>query len=94
MVGCGSKKQDPENPVPAKELYISDYFDKKQDFGEELGVDWLVISALHESLPPETEIEYYDKSAEDIEDVEAWLDGVDQGIQDRFSPEPVDEAWY
>jgi len=91
LVGCGDQKQD--ELVPAEEMYSSDYFGKKKGFAEEFGDDWLIISALHEALPPREEIEPYDKSADDIEDIEAWLDGVDQGIQSRFQPEPGDEGW-
>jgi len=91
LVGCGSQKQ--EEPAPAAEMYTSDYFQKKQDFAEEFSDDWLIISALHAALPPEKEIKPYNKTSDDIEDVENWLDHINDHVNERFEPEPGDEAW-
>lgn len=74
MVGCGQKKQDTEEPVPAGELYTSTYFQLKKQYAEarsqpiteenELG--WAILSAKHDLLFPHIEVEPYNTTVDDL----------------------------
>jgi hypothetical protein len=59
IVGCSATKRDVGQPVPARDLYDSDYFDKRREFAELAGDDWVILSAEHGILDPGEAIEPY-----------------------------------
>lgn len=73
IVGCGKDKQDGTHP--ARELYTAPYFAKKRRWAEELADAWLILSAEHGLVKPDTEIACYDTAIEDVA-VDRWLDDV------------------
>ena len=92
VVACGASKIDTDEPVPAAELYDSNYFNKKREYCEERCDAWWIISAEHGVLSPGDEIEPYDASLDPSSDVyigdyEAgrWSVIVSRGLEMRFS---------
>jgi hypothetical protein len=79
LVGCGAAKA-PE-PVEARELYTSSYFALKRQYAEAaaqwIGTadrranTWGILSAEHAILPPRLEVEPYDTTIADLQDVPA-----------------------
>lgn len=77
MIGCGRAKQDIETEVPAEELYTSTYFDLKKRYAEAVShpgenapdgtTGWTILSAKHDVLWPNIEVEPYDVTIEDLE---------------------------
>lgn len=76
IVGCGSAKRDRElepgtlrvQRYPAKDLYTSTYFEKKREYAETVGDQWMILSALHGLMPPGEEIKPYDVSIDDLDE--------------------------
>jgi hypothetical protein len=76
IVGCGSAKREKElepgtlrvKRYPAKDLYTSTYFQKKREYAENIGDQWMILSAHHGLIPPEEEIKPYDRSIDDLDD--------------------------
>lgn len=76
IVGCGSAKRDRElvpgklrvKRYPAKDLYTSTYFQKKREYAETVGDQWMILSALHGLLPPGEEIKPYNVSIDDLDE--------------------------
>jgi len=68
-VGCSSTKHDVEDTLPAAELYKSAYWTCKRDYGDNVGDEYRILSAKHDVLHPEREIEHYDRSVTDIEGI-------------------------
>lgn len=76
IVGCGAAKRDRElepgtlqvKRYPAKDLYTSTYFQKKREYAEEVGDQWMILSALHGLLPPGEKIKPYDVTIDDLDD--------------------------
>lgn len=64
LISCVSQKLD--RPAPAKELYCSDWFKKARAYVEALGGRWMIISALHGLVTPETVIEPYSRFLGDL----------------------------
>lgn len=84
LVGCGDAKRDCKQ-CEAKDLYTSSYFTVKRNYAEELGDEWLVLSAtgplLHDELvePYDLQIdggEFKGESEPNHDDVEAWANDV------------------
>lgn len=73
IVGCGKEKR--EGMHPARELYASPYFGKKREWAEAFAGEWVILSAEHGLIDPDTEIEFYDTTVEDIA-IEPWLDDI------------------
>ncbi|MCU4753459.1 hypothetical protein OB919_15955 [Halobacteria archaeon AArc-curdl1] len=91
LVGCGKDKKDRRHQ--AKDLYKSGYFEKKQDFAEELGDSWKIISAEHGLLEPEKEIEYYDTTIEDV-DTKEWLSQISEQLDQVYGGiSEFDRVW-
>lgn len=65
-VGCSGSKAEPDEPVPAKELYDSTYWSLKRQYGESFGDDWRIISAEHGLLHPDHPIDYYECTPTDL----------------------------
>lgn len=76
LVGCVATKRD--RPMPAKDLYISDYWDKRRAHAEASGRAWFVLSAKHGLLHPDEVIEPYDVSLEgaSADEARAWAGEV------------------
>lgn len=76
IVGCGSAKADRRRA--AKNLYTSTYFQKKRAYAETVGDEWLILSAQHGLIEPETTVAPYDTSIEDLDSEarDGWADGV------------------
>jgi len=76
LVGCVSTKSD--SPTVAKDLYKSDYWDKRRAHAEAAGRPWFILSAKHGLLHPDEVIEPYDVSLEGSSAAEsrAWADRV------------------
>jgi len=60
LVGCVSQKADV--PMAAKDLYVSDYWDKRRAYAEASGQPWFILSAKYGVLHPDQVIEPYDVS--------------------------------
>jgi len=92
LVGCGASKVDTDAPVPAANLYDSNYFKLKREYARQTCDAWVIISAEHGVLSPDEEIEPYqaslDPSSEDyIGDYEAgkWSVRTSRSISTMFS---------
>lgn len=68
-VGCSGSKHDPDEPVPASELYRGAYWSCKRDYGETVGADWCIISAQHAVLSPTQRVDSYERVPDDLEGV-------------------------
>lgn len=55
LVSWVSEKHD--RPMPARELYCSDWFQKARGFVEKSGADWFILSAKYGLVPPDQVIE-------------------------------------
>jgi len=75
LVGCGAAKRDGSQgqTYPAEELYTSTYFQKKREYAEKRGDQWMILSAEHGLVPPTAELRPYETSIDDLDE-----DGVDQ----------------
>ena len=60
LVSCVAEKRPGTHK--AKDLYCSDWFKKAQAFVESTRAPWLILSALHQVVDPETELPAYDFS--------------------------------
>lgn len=68
-VGCSGSKYDDDGVLPARERYKGSYWVKKRDYGDACADDWRVLSAEHALLDPETPIEYYERTPDDLRGV-------------------------
>jgi len=60
LVSCVSKKRP--DAAPARDLYVSPWFQKARACVESLGCPWLILSARHGLLDPGTKIGPYDET--------------------------------
>ncbi len=60
LVACVSKKNSTE--MPAQELYISPWFRKASTYASNIADDWYILSAKYGLIAPETVIEPYDET--------------------------------
>jgi len=65
-VGCSGSKYKDDDLMRAKERYKGAYWSNKSSYGETCSDDWCIISAEHSVLHPETPIEYYEKTPDDL----------------------------
>jgi len=92
LVQCGEAKQE-EKHVLAKDLYTSNYFQKKAEYAEECCYSWSILSAKYGVITPYTNIDYYDVTLDDyprdVEDgyrtLDEWSEAVEESLQDTFS---------
>ena len=70
IVGCGAAKRDGGHGqrYPARDLYTSTYFQKKREYAETVGDQWMILSAEHGLLSPFQEISPYETSIDDLDD--------------------------
>lgn len=89
IVQCTDSKRD--EPGPARELYDTgdwkaDYFRKQRAYARTADV-WYIQSAKHGLLHPDDEIAPYNKHAKEIDDADAWAEGIADSLLDNHSPE-------
>jgi len=65
-VGCSGSKYENPDLMPAKERYKGAYWTNKRRYYETVGDDGRIISAEHAVLDPETPIEHYEKTPDDL----------------------------
>lgn len=65
-VGCSGSKFEDDEPMPAKDRYKGSYWCGKRRYGEVCADDWRVLSAEHALLDPETPIEHYERTPDDL----------------------------
>lgn len=65
-VGCSGSKHEDDGTMPAAERYKGSYWAGKRRYYETVGDDGRIISAEHAVLDPETPIEYYEKTPDDL----------------------------
>jgi len=97
VVGCGSEKQT--SRAPARDLYTSEYFQKKREYAETMGDSWRILSALYGSVDPMSLARPYDVTIDDYpldadshpraryetidEWAEAFVDGIENSVHNR-----------
>ncbi len=76
LVSCVGQKQS--RPAPARELYISSWFNKARALVGVKGADWYILSALHGLVPPDKVIKPYEKTLNNMPVAErrAWSANV------------------
>lgn len=79
IVGCGASKIVTAGPVEVQDLYTSDYFRQKREYGEQECDDWLILSAQHGLVWPCERVQTYDRRVSEHSDEQRgeWLDGVE-----------------
>ena len=60
LVACVSRKNS--MPMPARDLYISDWFRKASAYATRVADEWYILSAKHGLVAPDTVIEPYDET--------------------------------
>ena len=60
LVACVSKKNS--TPMPAQDLYSSDWFRKASTYAMRVADEWHILSAKHGLVAPDTVIEPYDET--------------------------------
>jgi len=73
-VGCSGSKYEDDEPMPANERYKGAYWSNKRGYGESQD-DYRVISAEHDVLHPNAEIEYYERTPDDWRGIPVDSDG-------------------
>jgi hypothetical protein len=94
LVGCSRLKAD--RPLPARELYVSPLFRAARAYAERrYGPErWLILSAQHGLVDPETVLAPYDLTLRQLSaaEREAWGDWVAVELTDRFPAGTV--LWF
>jgi len=104
LIACGKSKLDLDDgeTAPAKDLYTSAYFGLKWDFSDVFCDESFILSAKHNLLSPEEQIEYYNASLTKRHDsyigdeaVEIWGDDTCCELEEyeQQKPENVDIAY-
>ena len=60
LVACVSKKN--KSPMPARDLYISDWFLKASAYADRISDQWFILSAKYGLLDPDDAIDPYDET--------------------------------
>jgi len=86
LVGCVKTKLD--RGAPAKDLYVSDYFQKMRAYAEGAGVPWFILSAEHGLVGPEDWLEPYERYLPDAsrEYRRAWGQNVAAQLTEAMGP--------
>src|SRR5260370_40393815 len=76
LVSCVSAKRS--KPLPARELYCSDWFVKARAYVETQGKDWFILSAKHGLVEPHDVIDPYNETLNEMSSGErrAWAERV------------------
>lgn len=90
LVGCG--KQQADEKTAAKDLYSSDYFQKKRAWAEKHADDWFILSAKHGVVDPDAIIAPYDRGIQELSDDEQrqWGEHVVETIRNSWDTENVE----
>ena len=88
LVSCVKLKRSV--PSPAKELYVSDWFNKARFAVEATGCPWFILSAKYGLVEPNTVIAGYDKTlnAMGVAERRAWAERVFLQIREQFAQPP------
>jgi hypothetical protein len=80
LVSCGEKQLPGEHP--AKELYLSNDFQRLKKRFEEHGIIWYILSTEHGLVHPEKILRKYDKplSLMTEDDIHGWVENVFNAI--------------
>jgi hypothetical protein len=81
LVGCGKLKSTPrgnDKYMPARELYIGDLFRKRAECMDSRDIPWYVVSAKGGLIKPTTMVGTYDKTIDDLTEIEKaeWHVGI------------------
>lgn len=90
LVSCVSKKA--AAPAPARDLYLSDWFQKARAFVESRGGPWYVLSAKYGLVHPDEIIEPYDHTLTtmSISARKAWAQRVARQLElERFHAQTI-----
>ncbi|WP_276257168.1 DUF6884 domain-containing protein [Halomontanus rarus] len=75
-VGCSGTKDETDDPLPAKDRYGGGYWTNKRQYYEaSCDDDGKIISAEHDLLDPETPIDYYETTPDDLRGIPVDHDG-------------------
>ena len=87
LVSCVSLKKD--QACEAKDLYCSDWFKKARKYAEMSGDRWLILSARHGALEPDTVIEPYDQTlyGQRRQEREAWASRTATVLRNSIAPQ-------
>lgn len=107
LVACVGKKNS--IPMPAQDLYISDWFRKASAYAMRVADEWYILSAKYGLIAPDTVIEPYDETLNRMPVAErrAWakrvLENLDRVLQPgdqvvilagkRYRENLVDPIW-
>ena len=96
LLACSRGKARHPAPAPARELYASPLFRAARSYAErQYGPgNWLILSALHGLVDPDTILDPYDLSLRELSarEREAWGDRVAVELTDRFPAGTV--LWF
>lgn len=88
LVACVKSKQATARPVPAAELYTSPLFKGTRRYAEARADAWLILSAEHGLVAPDTPLLPYEKFMGDMRKKEraAWGEAVLRQLSDQLQP--------
>ena len=86
LVSCVGKKA--AATAPAKDLYASPWFLKARAVVEQSGAPWFILSALHGLVHPDTVLEPYSLSLNEmgVTERQLWAAGVRRQLDDALPP--------
>lgn len=86
LVSCVGKKH--KASLPAKELYISDWFHKASFYAEQYADQWFILSAKHHLLDPNKVIKTYDVTLNRVntQSRKAWAQRVLEDLNKNINP--------
>jgi cytoplasmic iron level regulating protein YaaA (DUF328/UPF0246 family) len=84
LVSCVSKKRT--TPIPARDLYISDWFLKARDYVESTGSPWFILSAEYGLISPHQVLAPYERTLNTMCKAErnAWAKRVKAQMETRL----------
>ena len=86
LVACVSKKA--AGPMPAHDLYTSDWFGKAATYARQFADEWYILSAKYGLVAPDTVIAPYDQTLTKMPAAErrAWAGRVLDGLSEVVMP--------
>ena len=84
ILGCVSKKRS--TPSAARDLYMSPLFERRRRYADRSGRPWVIFSALHGIVDPETVLAPYDVTLKTASPAQkrAMGERVAGQLEDRF----------
>jgi len=85
LISCAKTKRN--TPSAAKDLYQSDLFQSMRRYAEENADTWYILSAKHGVLQPDTIIEPYEKTLNQMPKAErlAWAETIQKTLVDLIA---------